>query len=309
MAWSAADIPDLSGKTALVTGANSGLGLRTAQLLSDRGAHVLMACRSVERGRAAVATVTGAAELLELNLADLASVRTAAAQVRERTGDRLDLLVNNAGVMVPPPARTADGFELQFGTNHLGHAALTWLVMPALRAVPGARVVTVSSLAHRGQGFDIEDLNFERRGYRAAAAYSQSKLANLLFAVELDRRARAAGLDLVSVAAHPGLASTELASNSTRARMTGPVGRGIAAAVRAGARLTTAPVGRAVLPQLYAATAAGVTGGQYYGPSGPGEIFGAVGLAKPRSLALDPALGRTLWVRTAELTGVSPDPA
>ncbi|SER61776.1 oxidoreductase [Actinokineospora terrae] len=309
MAWSAADIPDLSGKTALVTGANSGLGLRTAQVLSDRGAHVLMACRSVERGRAALATVSGAAELLDLDLADLGSVRAAAAQVRERTGDRLDLLVNNAGVMVPPRSTTADGFELQFGTNHLGHAALTWLVMPALRGVPGARVVTLSSIAHRNQGFDLNDLDFQHRGYRATAAYAQSKTANLLFTVELHRRAQAAGLDLVSVAAHPGLANTELASNSARARVAGPVGRGVAAVVRAGTRLVTAPVDRAVLPQLYAATAPGVTGGQYYGPTGPGEMFGAVGPAKPRSLVLDPTIGRTLWVRTAELTGVSPDPA
>ncbi|MBM7772640.1 protochlorophyllide reductase [Actinokineospora baliensis] len=309
MSWSAADVPDLTGKTALVTGANSGLGLRTAQLLSEHGAHVLMACRSVERGRAALRTVTGAAELLELDLADLASVRAAAEQVRERTGDRLDVLVNNAGVMVPPKGRTADGFESQIGTNHLGHAALTWLVMPALRAAAGARVVTVSSIAHRNDGFDITDLNFERRRYQAGAAYAQSKLANLVFAVELQRRAEAAGLDLLSVAAHPGLANTELTGNSTRSRVGGPVGRGLAAVVRAGTRLVTAPVDRAVLPQLYAATAPEVTGGQYYGPTGPGEMYGQVGLARPRSLALDPTLGRTLWVRTAELTGVSPEPA
>ncbi|GAA3011646.1 oxidoreductase [Actinokineospora diospyrosa] len=309
MSWSAADIPDLAGKTALVTGANSGLGLRTAQLLSEHGAHVLMACRSVERGRVALRSVTGAAELLELDLADLGSVRAAAEQVRERTGDRLDVLVNNAGVMVPPHALTADGFESQIGTNHLGHAALTWLVMPALRATPGARVVTVSSVAHRNGGFDITDLNFERRRYRAGAAYAQSKLANLVFAVELHRRAQAAGLDLVSVAAHPGLANTELAGNTARSRLTGPLGRGVAAVVRAGTRLVTAPLDRAVLPQVYAATAADVEGGRYYGPTGPGEMYGAVGPARPRSLALDPAVGRTLWVRTAELTGVSPDPA
>ncbi|WP_026425147.1 oxidoreductase [Actinokineospora inagensis] len=309
MGWTAADIPDQSGKTVLVTGANSGLGLRTARVLAGRGALVIMACRSVERGRAALATVDGPAELLTLDLADLASVRAAAAQVRERTGDRLDVLVNNAGVMATPKRATADGFELQLGTNHLGHAALTWLLMPALRQVPGARVVTVTSLAHRGTGFDLDDLNFEHRRYRSAAAYSQSKLANLVFALELHRRATGAGIDLVSVAAHPGLADTELAGNSARLRGGGPLGRALTAVVRVGGKLVTQSVDRGALPLLHAATAPDVVGGGFYGPSGPGEFFGGAGPAKPRSAALSPTLGRTLWGRTADLTGVSPDPA
>ncbi|MGX7826952.1 oxidoreductase [Actinokineospora sp. 24-640] len=307
MAWSEADIPDLSGRTVLVTGANSGLGLRSAQVLAGRGAHVLMGCRSVDRGKAALATIDGAAELLPLDLADLASVRRAAAEVRERTDDRLHVLMNNAGVMATPHRRTADGFELQIGTNHLGHAALTWLLMPALRE--SARVVTVSSIAHRGPGLDVDDLNFERRRYRATAAYSAAKLANLVFAIELDRRVRAAGLDVLSVAAHPGMTMTELAANSARQRSSGALGRALTSVVSFGNRLITQSLERGALPQLYAATAPDVTGGQYYGPQGPGEVYGDPGPAKPRAAALNPDLGRGLWERTAELTGVAPDPA
>ncbi|SDC59910.1 oxidoreductase [Actinokineospora iranica] len=309
MSWSEADIPDQSGKTVLVTGANSGLGLRTTQVLASKGAHVFMACRSPERGREALATVDGAAELVELDLADVASVGKAAAEVRERTGDRLDILINNAGIMATPRAATADGFEAQFGTNHLGHAALTWLLMPALRGVPGARVVTVSSMAHRGAGLDLDDLNFDRRRYNPMAAYAQSKLANLLFAMELDRRAAAAGLDLVSVAAHPGLSESELAGNSARLRGSGRIAAALGRVVSAGNRLIAQSVERGALPQLYAAVAADVRGGEYFGPTGPGEVFGAPGRAKPRSAALNPDLARALWAQTAALTGVSPDPA
>ncbi|MDT7711736.1 MAG: hypothetical protein QOG46_425, partial [Pseudonocardiales bacterium] len=182
--WTEADIPDQTGRTVLVTGANSGLGLQTSTVLAARGAAVLLACRDLKRGRAALDRVRAGsggsdATLVELDLADLASVRKAADEVRAITGDRLDVLVNNAGVMATPPRRTVDGFELQIGTNHLGHAALTWLLGPAL--LPGARVVTVSSLGHRGGGLDVDDLNFERRPYRPVSAYNASKLANLLF--------------------------------------------------------------------------------------------------------------------------------
>ncbi|MDQ3405660.1 MAG: oxidoreductase [Actinomycetota bacterium] len=310
MTWSEADIGDQSGKIVLITGANSGLGLRSARVLAAKGAHVLMACRSIERGRKALATVDGAAELVELDLADLSSVRKAAAYIRERTDDRLDVLMNNAGVMATPYAMTVDGFEQQIGTNHLGHAALTWLLMPALRETPGARVVTLSSIAHRGGGIDVDDLNFERRRYNAVSAYSQAKLANLLFAVELDRRAKAAKLDLISVAAHPGMTDTELASNSVRLRgKGGPLGRAVTKVTSLGNKLITQSLAKGTLPQLHAATAAGVIGGEYFGPSGPGEIFGAPGRAKPSAAALDPNLAARLWERTAELTGVDPDPA
>lgn len=308
MTWSEADIPDLSGRTVLITGANSGLGLRSAQVLAGKGAHVFVGARSLERGRAAIAAIDGAAELLEIDLADLASVRKAANEVRERTGDRLDVLMNNAGVMGTPKATTADGFELQIGTNHLGHAALTWLLMPALRGVEGARVVTLSSIAHRSGRIDVDDLNYERRGYNAAAAYAQSKLANLLFAMELNRRLLAAGDSVISVAAHPGMTETDLAVNSARLRVPGPLSGVVSKVVSLGNKLITQSVERGALPQLYAATAPDVQGGEYFGPRGPGEVFGPPDRAKPRAAAVNPDLGRTLWQRTAELTGVSPDP-
>ncbi|OLR95244.1 oxidoreductase [Actinokineospora bangkokensis] len=306
MSWGESDIPDQSGRTVLVTGATSGLGLRTAQVLAGKGARVLLGVRSLDRGRAAQAAIPGDTELVHLDLADLASVRTAAAEVRERTGDALDVLVNNAGVMGPPRGTTADGFELQMGTNHLGHAALTWLLVPALRG----RVVTLSSLAHRNPGFDVDDLGFDRRPYKPMAAYSASKTANLLFAFELHRRLTAAGSPVLSVAAHPGMTDTELAISSVKARLgTGPLSRVALAAARLGNKAITQSVERGTLPQLRAATDPGVRGGDYLGPTGPLEVFGAPGRARPRSLASNPDIARTLWVRTADLTGVSPDPA
>lgn len=307
--WSAADIPDQTGRVVLVTGANSGLGLTSAVTLAGRGARVLLACRSAERGKVALDTVAHTAstkpELLTLDLADLHSVRRAAAGVRELTGDRLDILLNNAGVMGVPLRRTADGFESQIGTNHLGPAALTWLLMPALRGASAPRVVTVSSLAHRGNGLDVEDLNFERRTYRANAAYSQSKLANLLFAFELGRRAKADGSDLISVAAHPGLTDTELAANMARQRHSALM----VAATRAFNLLFTQNVRRGTLPQLYAATMPEVRSGDYFGPSGPGEMWGSVKPVGTIRAARNETLAARLWEVTAELTGVTPDPA
>lgn len=185
--WTAEDMPDQSGRTFVITGASSGLGLYSAYALAAKGATLLLACRSPERGARAVDQVRTTAprarvELVRLDLSDLASVRAAAADIRERTDDQLHVLMNNAGVMGPPLGRTADGFETQMGTNHLGHAALTWLLMPALRQTAGARVVTVSSLAHRRTTLRLDDLNYERRRYNAFGAYSESKLANLMFA-------------------------------------------------------------------------------------------------------------------------------
>ncbi|MPZ67822.1 MAG: SDR family NAD(P)-dependent oxidoreductase [Pseudonocardiaceae bacterium] len=319
VSWSIEDIPDQTGRTALVTGANSGLGYQTATILAQRGAHVLLGCRDPERGREAAERVRTeaaggllgqgrpinagrqATEIV-LDLADLGSVRKAAAEARERTAGRIDILVNNAGVMATPPRRTADGFELQLGTNHLGHAALTWLLAPALP--PGARVVTVSSLAHRGGGLDLDDLHFDRRRYNPVTAYSASKLANLLFALELDRCAGAAGRDLVSVAAHPGLTDTELAANSARMRS-----RLIAPAVAAANKLITQGVVAGTLPQLYAATAPDVRGGEYFGPMWLGETRGGPARAAISAAARDPATARLLWEHTAELVGVVPDPA
>ncbi len=306
--WSAADVADQAGRTVLVTGANSGLGLQTALVLAERGATVLMACRDQQRGRAVVERVrarSGGADatLIQLDLADLTSVRKAADEVRAITGDRLDVLVNNAGVMASPPRLTADGFELQIGTNHLGHAALTWLLAPAL--VPGARVVTVSSLAHRGGGLDVDDLNFERRRYGPVAAYSASKLANLLFTFELDRRARGLGRNLFAVAAHPGLTYTELASTTTRMHLPAP----FVQVVRWGNKLISQSVAAGALPQLYAATAADVRSGEYFGPSRLGQTRGAPGRVAASAAARNEHTAGLLWERTAELTGVTPDPA
>ncbi|GAA4614009.1 oxidoreductase [Saccharopolyspora hordei] len=303
--WTAADIPDQTGRTVLITGANSGLGLRSAQALAERGAHVLIACRDAEKGRAALAevsrTATTAPELVELDLADLASVRRAAEEVRTRT-DGLDVLMNNAGVMATPHRRTRDGFELQIGTNHFGHAALTWLLLPALRA--GARVVTVSSLAHRGGGLDLDDLHFTRRRYTPTRAYSQSKLANLLFMLWLDREAQRAGRDLVSVAAHPGVAGTELTRNTARTyALPGPVRDAVGAVTR----LFTQPAERGALPQLFAATARGVRGGDYFGPSRLGEMRGHPSRVRPSRAAQDARTAERLWEVTIEQTGIAPD--
>jgi NAD(P)-dependent dehydrogenase (short-subunit alcohol dehydrogenase family) len=307
--WTASDIPDQSQRTFLITGANSGLGLHSALALVARGARVLMACRSPERGEAAVAEVTqagdGTAELIVLDLTDLTSVRQAAQQARERTGDRLDVLINNAGVMATPLRRTADGFEWQLAANHLGHAALTWLLMPALRGRPGARVVSVSSLMHQRGGLDLTDLNFERRGYKPWAAYSQSKIANLLFAFELDRRARAAGLDLLSVAAHPGYSHTELTTNMVRARGS----ERIAEIFGLLGGLFAQPAQAGALPQLYAATAPGVTGGEFYGPDGFRALRGHPKPVRASKQAYDPGSAARFWQLTADLTKIKPDPA
>ncbi|WP_033437246.1 oxidoreductase [Saccharothrix sp. NRRL B-16314] len=305
--WDTSDIPDQSGRTVLVTGANSGLGLRTAEVLAGRGAHVVLACRSAERGQRALEQVLatgGKAELVSLDLADLSSVRAAAALVRERTGDALDVLVNNAGLMAVPLGRTADGFERQFGVNHLGHAALTWLLMPALRTRPGARVVTVSSLVHQMGHLDLADPNYEVRRYTAWGAYGQSKLANLLFARELDRRTRAAGVDVTSVAAHPGVSATELSANTAAAyrnplyRIGLKIGDVFAQSVEVGA-----------LPQLYAATSPKAEPGGYYGPDGFRETRGHPAPAASTTAARDELAAARLWDLTAKLTGVAPDPS
>ncbi|HEY3468299.1 MAG TPA: oxidoreductase [Amycolatopsis sp.] len=308
--WTDADIPDQSGRTVVVTGANSGLGLRTAEVLAAKGARVFLACRSAERGAKALDIVKTAAagaepELVPLDLSELASVRAAAASVRERTGDALDVLVNNAGVMATARGRTADGFELQFGTNYLGHAALTWLLMPALRG----RVVTLSSLAAVGARIHLDDPNGEHRRYHAAAAYGQSKLANQVFTLELDRRLRASGGDVISVAAHPGYTATGLGSGMARSYSNTLVRSAIAGAHRIGEALFAQNVRQGALPQLYAATADGVEGGDYFAPGGLGNLRGRPVKVPPLAAARSESLGSALWDVTAKLTGVTPDPA
>lgn len=302
MRWSQDDIGDQTGRTVLVTGATSGLGLASAQALGRAGARVLVGARDPSRGRAAVDQVPGG-ELVTLDLADLESVHRAAAEVRDRTGDTLHVLMNNAGVMGLPPGITVDGFETQIGTNHLGHAALTWLLMPALRRAGGARVVTLSSLAHRGPGLDVDDLHFAGRPYTGSRAYSQSKLANLLFAAELHRRLRD---DVISVAAHPGLTDTALLSTSVRARPGAWLVLPLARAVNA---IVTQRVERGMLPQLYATVSPQVRGGDYIGPGGPGEARGYPAPARRSAVARDAALAARLWEATAAETGVTPDPA
>ncbi|AOS64143.1 oxidoreductase [Actinoalloteichus hymeniacidonis] len=305
--------PDLTGRTVVVTGTTSGLGLALSGVLARAGARVLMTVRDAERGAAAVDEVRagiedrGSAEAVLLDLADLASVRRAAEDIRERTDDRVDVLVNNAAVSLGPKNRTRDGFELQFGTNHLGPAALTWLLMPALRSAGSAqspsRVVTTSSIGHRTGGLDLTDLHWDRRRYSPTLAYGASKLANLLFAAELDRRLRRNSEPVLSVAAHPGLTSSELLNNGL-ARGGGRLARLLVLPDR----LISQPVASGIAPQLLAATGA-VRGGDYLGPTGPFEVRGPAGRVRRSRTARDSVLAAELWAATATGTGVTPDPS
>ncbi|WP_438293991.1 oxidoreductase [Streptomyces sp. HUAS TT7] len=298
--WSAQDIPDQSGRTAVVTGANSGIGLVTARELARRGARVVLACRSEARGRAAEdhirSEVPGAeAEFRQLDLADLASVREFAAKFPY---EQLDLLVNNAGVMALPYGKTADGFETQFGVNHLGHFALTGLLLPRLRAAGAARVVSVSSGMHALANIDIGDLNSERR-YRRWIVYGRSKSANLLFIHELARRLRAAGSEIVAAAAHPGYAATNLQTRAVR--MEGR--RAAERIVEFGNRIMAQPAEVGALPTLYAATAPGVRPDSFTGPSLM-MWRGAPARSWRARWTLDDVAGERLWVASEQLTGV-----
>ncbi|MHA7284990.1 oxidoreductase [Arthrobacter sp. MDT3-44] len=294
--FSADAIGDLTGKRVVITGANSGIGLQTAVGLARKGAEVVLACRNEQRGRDAeqkVRSLTGSGRVVlrVLDLASLESVRTFAAGIT----DPVSILVNNAGVMATPRSTTADGFELQFGTNHLGHFALTGLLLENLRDAGSARVVTLSSLAHKRGRIDFDDLQSER-GYRRWGAYGQSKIANLYFMVELDRRARTAGWDLTSVAAHPGLANTNLTAGMQVPAMLDVLGGFV--------KLMSQSDAAGALPTLYAATSPEVRGGDYYGPSGPGETRGAPRLVAPVPRVLDRDIAVRLWNRSVELTGV-----
>ncbi|MFG2354175.1 oxidoreductase [Streptomyces sp. NPDC048521] len=286
--WNATRLPDLSGRTAVVTGANSGIGFAAADALAGAGAHVVFAVRDLERGRAAAARVTGSTEVRRLDLADLTSVRAFAA-----SWDRpLDLLINNAGVMMVPEQRTEDGFEMQFGTNHLGHFVLTNLLLPYVTD----RVVTVSSGAHRMGDRVIHFENPNLTGiYTPQRAYSQSKLANLLFTLELQRRLTGSGSPVRALAAHPGWAATNLQS-----RIANPVAR---AALRLGNRFLAQDDKAGALPTLYAA-GQDLPGASYVGPDGLGEMRGAPTLVGRNAAASDPEAARRLWTLSEELTGV-----
>jgi NAD(P)-dependent dehydrogenase (short-subunit alcohol dehydrogenase family) len=285
--WSASDIPDQTGRTAIITGANSGIGRAAARALADAGAHVVLAVRDTDKGRAAAATLLGAVEVRRLDLASLASIREFAAG----WNGEIDLLINNAGVMATPFSRTADGFELQFGTNHLGHFALTNLLLPAVTG----RVVTVSSNGHRMGTIDFDDLNWERRPYRTWRAYGQSKLANLLFTAELQRRLTAAGSPVLATAAHPGYAATNLQFHSGS--------RAIDLVSRVGNRIIAQDENGGALPTLYAATA-DVPGNSFAGPGGFMQQRGAPKLVGRSSAANDADAARRLWDASEELTGV-----
>ncbi|MFF7200460.1 oxidoreductase [Streptomyces sp. NPDC008141] len=299
--WSTSDIPDQHGRTAVVTGANSGIGLVTARELARKGARVVLACRSESRGREAEsvirAEVPGAdVEFRPLDLADLTSVRDFAASYPY---DRLDLLINNAGVMALPHSVTADGFETQFGINHLGHFALTGLLLPKLLETPGARVVSLSSFMHAMANIDIGDLNSERR-YSPWTAYSRSKTANLLFVHELARRLGAAGSDVVAAAAHPGYANTNL--QAAGARMAGQKTK--ERFMQTGNRIFAQSAASGALPTLYAATAPDVRPDSFTGP----RILGWRGAPAPSwrlSWSSNDVAGERLWVASEQLTGVT----
>jgi NAD(P)-dependent dehydrogenase (short-subunit alcohol dehydrogenase family) len=296
--WSAERIPDQSGRVAVVTGANSGLGLVTARARAGAGATVIATARDsskAESAREKIGDRRGALEFRDLDLASLDSVREFAAGVAA-DHPRVDILVNNAGVMMTPKGQTADGFELQFGTNHLGHFALTGLLLDALSAGDASRVVTVSSLEHRPGKIDFDDLEWQH-GYSPRPAYQRSKFANAVFGLELDRRLRAAGLPVTSVLAHPGYSATNLQTS-------GPPFP-VSAFLRVSNLLLAQSADKGALPQLFAATAPGVTGGQFFGPDGFQQARGAPTEVQPVSRARDEETGRRLWEVSGRLTGVS----
>ncbi|KUI36361.1 short-chain dehydrogenase [Mycobacterium sp. IS-1496] len=294
--WTADEIPDQSGRTAIVTGANTGLGLATAEALAGRGAHVVLAVRDTEKGEQAAGEITAAhpdatVTVQSLDLGSLRSVR-AAAEALGAEFPRIDLLINNAGVMYPPKQTTEDGFELAFGTNHLGHFALTGLLLGNLLATPNSRVVTVSSVGHRILAeIHFDDLQWER-SYNRVGAYGQSKLANLLFTYELQRRL--GGGNTIAVAAHPGVSNTELLRHLHVPSVFNPL-----------IGLVTQSPAMGALPTLRAATDPGVRGGQYYGPGGLGQTRGYPKLVDSSGQSHDEELARRLWAVSEELTGVT----
>lgn len=299
-----AELPSLAGRTAVVTGATSGIGLETAAALAGAGARVILPARDRHKAQSTLDALrarhtSATVETMALDLADLSSIRAFADTFSERC-KRLDILCNNAGVMTMSDQRTRDGFESQIGTNHLGHFALTGLLLPHLQATPGARIVSVSSLGHRGiHQFDPDDLNYDKRAFDRFKAYGISKLANLLFAFELDRRLRRTGSAVLSVAAHPGISATNLLpvgqdTGRWSARLFNAFNHFIAPTAADGAR-----------PSLYAATAADIHGGEYIGPSGLGEIRGAPARAHSTALARDPQIAARLWAVSEQLTSVS----
>lgn len=297
--WTAADVPDQTGRTVIITGANTGIGYEAALVLAGKGARVVLAVRNAGKGQKALDAIArkhpgAAVTLQELDLSSLASVRNATDALRA-AHPRIDLLINNAGVMYPPKQVTRDGFELQFGTNHLGHFTFTGLLLDNLLEVPGSRVVTVASIAHNIRaGIHFDDLQWER-SYNRVAAYGQSKLANLMFTYELQRRLAAKGAPTIAVAAHPGISNTELMRHIP--------GSGLPGFAQLAGLVTNSPAVGA-LGTLRAATDPAVTGGQYYGPSGFRELVGHPVLVESNAQSHDVAVQQRLWTVSEELTGV-----
>ena len=302
--WTPADMPDQAGKVAIVTGANIGLGYYTALELARKGATVVMACRNQAKAQAALADlqreVPGAkAEVMALDLADLGSVKAFVAAFKAKHA-KLDLLINNAGVMALPLCRTAQGFEMQIGTNHFGHFALTGQLLDLLLATPGSRIVNTSSLAHTWtRAMDLTDPNFERKGYWKWDAYGKSKLANLLFTYELQRRLAKSGTKLITVAAHPGYAATNL-------QLAGPEMAKSAfnkVMMVAANKIFAQSAAQGAWPQLYAATSPDIRGGEFVGPDGLGKSRGYPEVQRSNRQSRDEAVAAKLWSLSEQLTG------
>ncbi len=303
--WTPADLPALNGKTAIVTGANSGLGLAVTRELARKGAHVIMACRNAEKAHAAAHAIkqdlpTAEITVEALDLADLHSVKSFAERMQKAL-PILDLLCNNAGVMALPLRRTVQGFEMQIGTNHFGHFALTGHLLPLLEAAPEARIVNTASLAHTWTaGMDFGDLNWEHKRYKKWDAYGKSKLANLLFTFELDRRLGESGSQVMAIAAHPGYAATHL--QAAGPEMAGSrLGLGL---MQIGNALLAQPAEQGAEPLLYAAAMPDVQGGDYYGPDGFRQMRGHPRKVRARKAAYSPTAGRELWDLSEALTQV-----
>ena len=293
MKWTIENIPDLTNKVAIVTGANSGIGFATSHALSSKGARVILACRTLENGQQAIEKIKkqepeSELETMKLDLADLKSVEKFSNEFKSKY-NKLNILINNAGVMKTPYQLTTDGFELQFATNHLGHFALTGRLLSLIKNTPKSRIVTLSSGGHKFAKMDFSNLQGEKK-YNAQGAYSQSKLANLLFTYELQRRLEKANLETIAVAAHPGWTVTKLQKHWLLLRLLNPI-------------IGQKP-DKGALPTLYAATASEVKGGDYYGPSGIQELRGYPKKVKSSKLSYDESLAKQLWEISEELTGV-----